>query len=239
MCEGVNGSGQFITARCYYPSYQCSCINQPTEYPSCQCTRDPHVTQQPGDNPDNTDNVTWKPLYVVSIGSGVLLIVILTSVACCCLCRQWYSRRGPLRVGEADKPPEYCDTPPPPYVHSLFYNTHPRPRTVQRGVGRILGTITTGPSSRHTTTPITSVEIAETNTRSSTAPNVAGNRGTYLGGGGTSSRAYSEEVAGAVIPGAVDRDNSYSDQGAGDVIILPCYRNNLPDDIQVVDVDYS
>lgn len=135
-CDGQKETGEKISARCSYPGYHCYCINLPHEYPSCQCSREiaPTTTPVPEFStalpPVGGAAATWKPLYVLGIGGGVLLVVVLTSIACCCVCRHWYAQQ-PRAV--PDKPPEYSDSPPPPYVHSSFYatNTH-RPRTVHR-----------------------------------------------------------------------------------------------------------
>ena len=240
-CKGVNGTGYKIRAPCVYPTYICTCINLPTEYPSCQCTRDNHVTSPaPSIHPD-TEQVTWKPLYVVSIGGGVFVIVLLTSVACCCLCRQWYSRRAG-RVRDADKPPEYCDSPPPPYVHSSFYNTAPRPRTVQRGAFRIMSGGRARPlSGAAGPSRLRRVSNSEVDSASPmgqtglirhdsgiqpetfddyqyrTDPNVE--RQTYLQNSSGGTQTVSEQ-----------RHHS-------DIILLPSVRNAQPDELHVVDVD--
>lgn len=150
-CEGVTDLESYIKAPCSYPGYHCSCINQPHEYPSCQCsralptTRPDLNTSPPAPPADTIQETTWRPVLVLGVGSGVLVVVLLTSIACCCVCRQWYSNRARLR---RDKPPEYCDSPPPPYVHSTFYSRDQRPRTVHRMRRAERSTVLAGPSFR-------------------------------------------------------------------------------------------
>eukprot|EP00116_Pleurobrachia_bachei_P000285 sb/3460547/ len=118
-CRGISETGEQLEARCSYPSYKCSCINSASDPPVCHCTRivseEEEEEEEEVTEPSNTDTnrqteAGWNPLYVLGVGCSILMVLILTSTACCCLCRQYYSRQMSFI-----KPPDYSDSPPPPY----------------------------------------------------------------------------------------------------------------------------
>lgn len=114
-----------------WPADRCYCATAIFEAPRCDCepikpwpplTSSPYIGPFKSPAEPQKKMQGWDPVHVLGIGGAILVVVTLTSIACCCGCRQWIkpsriSNVRSINVGSArsPKPPPYSLSPPPPY----------------------------------------------------------------------------------------------------------------------------
>jgi len=126
LCVGrdaFTGAKQVIGC---WPADRCYCGSKIFEPPRCDCEPWPTVNTVSTSSPYTNSLISagpqkkmqgWDPVHVLGIGGAIIVVITLTSIACCCGCRQWIKPRvsNVRSIHVEPKPPPYSLSPPPPY----------------------------------------------------------------------------------------------------------------------------